>query len=137
MTEPANTSEHEQQLDAVVASYLEAIESGRPLNREELLGRHPDLRAELAAFFAEEDKMNRLTEPLRPASTPPIAACGCNSTRHNNLVDTSVHFTHCPAATRSGSFVTGQEFAGHELLQEVARGGMGVVYRARHVKLNR
>jgi hypothetical protein len=35
-------SERESRLDAVIADYLEALESGRPIDKEARIARHPD-----------------------------------------------------------------------------------------------
>jgi dienelactone hydrolase len=102
------TSENlEERLHAVLADYLDAAEAGRPTDRSELISAHPDLAAELAAFFAEQDQMAALAAPLRS-----VRAAG----------------TATPAAEVVGDF---------EVIREIGRGGMGVVYEARQVSLNR
>src|SRR5262245_45556986 len=45
----------EDDLQAILAAYLEAEESGQPADRQALLARHPQWRAELESFFAGRD----------------------------------------------------------------------------------
>ena len=75
---PANSSdwsqehagEQEQTLDQVIADYLEAHEAGQPTNRDVLLKQYPALAAELAHFFENQDRMARLTAPIRAGNQP-------------------------------------------------------------------
>jgi hypothetical protein len=117
MTMAANpsSSEREQRLEQVLADYLHAVEAGTPPDRDEMLRRHPELAGDLASFFRNRDAVERLAEPLRqgPSQDATVGATG-------------------PAV---GSMV--RYFGDYELLEEVARGGMGVVYRARQVSLER
>ncbi|HTK78661.1 MAG TPA: serine/threonine protein kinase, partial [Gemmataceae bacterium] len=99
---------HDERLHAVLAEYLDAVEAGKPTERRELLSAHPDLAADLAAFFNEQDQMATLAANLRPA--------------------TLLGGTAPPLARVLGDF---------EVLREIGRGGMGVVYEARQVSLNR
>jgi serine/threonine protein kinase len=105
-----------QRVDAIIAAYIEAVEAGQAPDRQELLVRHPDLAAELAAFFADHDKVRHLAEPLRADAEPPTLPPG--------------ETVHPPGTVL-------RYFGDYELLEEIARGGMGVVYRARQVSLNR
>ncbi len=51
-------------LDAIIASYVQAVESGQVVNRQELLDRHPDLADALRAFFADFDRIHQVASPL-------------------------------------------------------------------------
>ncbi len=59
-------SEREAQLMQVLDAYLQAVESGQSLDRTEWLAQYPDLALELTQFLEEQDRLMRLTEPLRP-----------------------------------------------------------------------
>src|SRR5207237_1411023 len=92
-------------------------EAGQAPDRDGLLAQHPDLAADLAAFFAAESQVNRLAAPPRPADP---ATVGLDAP---------------PAGPGPGARVA--YFGDYELLEEIGRGGMGVVYKARQVCLNR
>jgi len=104
-------------LDAVIAAYMLAVEAGEIPNRQDLLDRHPEHADALRAFFADFDRMDRVASPLRLAggldATGAVGADGLTA----------------PPTVRY--------FGDYALLEEIARGGMGIVYKARQVSLNR
>jgi serine/threonine-protein kinase len=110
-------------LDAIIADYVQQVEAGHVPDREALLAQHPELAERLRAFFADFDRLDRQAAELRLSADP------------NRTTD---------QAAPPGADVTGlaglprvRYFGDYELLEVIARGGMGVVYKARQVSLNR
>ena len=64
-THQADSSEHDQRLDEVVADYLNAAATGSPPDRELVLARHPDLAPELTKFLDDHDQINGCMERVR------------------------------------------------------------------------
>ena len=58
--------ERERQLFEILADYFEAVESGRAPDRQQWLARYPDLAEEINDFLDDQDRLLKLTEPLRP-----------------------------------------------------------------------
>jgi WD40 repeat protein/tRNA A-37 threonylcarbamoyl transferase component Bud32 len=120
--------EREQRVNAAIAAYLEAVDAGQAPDRQEFLRRHPELAADLEAFFGDQDKLDRMARPEAPAgSVPPEIAGAVMGAATLAPLEESARET----ATKI------RYFGDYELLEEIARGGMGVVYRARQISLNR
>src|SRR5262249_35226918 len=100
-----------------------AVDAGQAPDQQEILRRHPDLADELAAFFADQDQLDRLARSMRPSAPPDPAEALTQAPE--------------PGTPADGTLGKVPYFGHYELLEEIARGGMGVVYRARQVSLNR
>jgi tRNA A-37 threonylcarbamoyl transferase component Bud32 len=125
-TEPSAVSEREERLNEVLAAYLRASEAGQAPGLQELLAHHPDLADEIEIFLANRAQIERLAHSLHGAR--PAASSGSSET---------LTFAE---EQDSGASLLGKRlryFGDYELMQEIARGGMGVVYKARQVSLNR
>ncbi len=100
-------------LDDIMGQLLEAEDAGRPPSLEELVAKYPQHAAELRAYLAnralvQELASQSLAAPRRPADS----GWGLPADHHAHVGD-------------------------YELIETIARGGMGVVYRARHVVVGR
>ncbi len=102
-----DASRGELRLDKLLAEYVEGVEAGNLPDREALLAANPDLADELREFFANRDGIEHAMGAVRRPSLPP------------------------------GVLPTLRYFGDYELLEEIARGGMGIVYKARQTSLNR
>jgi tRNA A-37 threonylcarbamoyl transferase component Bud32 len=121
------------QLDAVIAEFLQAEAAGQNPAPQVWLERHPELFDDLAAFFANRAKMVRMVAPLRQASTEADTVPPTGDWQPLAEAPT-VAPGHVPPTAEPSK---GRYFGDHELLEEIARGGMGVVFKARQASLNR
>src|SRR6516162_8765969 len=111
-------------LDAAIAEYVQQVETGAVPDREALLAAHPDLADRLRAFFADYDRLDRQAAELRLSADP-------------NLTADAMGASCQLAGPGSPELPRVRYFGDYELLEVIARGGMGVVYKARQVSLNR
>jgi serine/threonine-protein kinase len=120
-------SEPSEQRDEILAHLLaqlsDRVRRGLSADLEMVAREHPELLVELrelwaAAQFAEEF--------VRPRNGSPS---------HESRITRNSHHSRRPALAFSG--LVGQTFGDFELIEEIGRGGMGVVYKAWQKSLHR
>jgi serine/threonine protein kinase/sugar lactone lactonase YvrE len=119
----------QQRLDEVLAAYLEAKARGWAPDRQRLLDFYPELAEDLTRYFNGEDLVEQAVAPVRPdGERVPAKDVDPWATRSATTLDT-------PSAVAASS--GWPRVPGYEIVAEIGRGGMGVVYKARQVMANR
>jgi WD40 repeat protein/tRNA A-37 threonylcarbamoyl transferase component Bud32 len=128
-TEADELGDREQRLQAILLGYLQALDAGKAPSRQELLDQHPEFASDLQSFFADQDRIDRLAQPLRgegpaeddrPIAEVPTMAPPEGTAASDPALGTKIRY-----------------FGDYELLEEIARGAMGVVFKARQKSLQR
>ena len=104
-----------QHVDAAIAEYLNAVKRGAPPARDEFISQHKEIAAELEQFLADHHALDGAAQAIAKRASTDHAA---NSTGR-------------AAVLVRPSLTSPQRFGNFELIEEIARGGMGVVYKAR------
>jgi len=116
-----------ERLYEAIALYLAAVEAGLKPDQQDMLRRFPDVAAELADFFADQERVERVVKPLRQTA---------GSLPRPGPLTNAYELPSLSALSAAGE-PPGHTFGDYQLLEEIARGGMGVVFKARQVRLKR
>jgi WD40 repeat protein len=134
-----DSSARERRLDEVIAEYFQLAERGHAVDPQTFLDRYPDLADDLSGFFTDKAAFDvRVSMPM------PAAAESASTPREPIILlpprpaeDTALGLeedTALPGSRRSGLAI---RFSDFELVEEIASGSSGVVWRAQQVSLNR
>jgi WD40 repeat protein len=110
-------------LEEVLGDYLQRLDRGEAVDREQFIARHPECAEELRSYFAASDEVEQLGRRTERGKSPLPLTCVLPE-----AIPVEEGLRPEGEARRVGDY---------ELLEQIGQGGMGVIYRARQRSLPR
>jgi WD40 repeat protein/tRNA A-37 threonylcarbamoyl transferase component Bud32 len=127
-----DVSQNPDTVDALIAEYLIAVDRGQAPARGEWLDRHPDYAVELGQFLDDMESLSPNRDFTMALQRMAIRTAEPDATLSQSVADGKTG-----SKPLSDTLPLGGVFGEYDLIEMIARGGMGVVFKARERRLDR
>jgi formylglycine-generating enzyme required for sulfatase activity/serine/threonine protein kinase len=131
--QPKPVEPKDSRIEAALRDYLEQVDRGEQVDREEFLARHALIADQLRSFINAEEEVRKLAGAETPldrthVSTQSFAARGQETIVPQSMAKRDVE--------SGGSELTGQ-FGRYQIIRALGKGAMGTVYLAEDTQIER